>query len=104
MTRRERRQRALREAERRAEESLHRESKAGRQFARMGEPAMNDEYVELEDCYIGHVTELAVQVHHDGEVFWVPKSVIADHEEIERYDEHITVYVKEWFARKEGLI
>lgn len=61
-------------------------------------------YVELEDCYIGVVTEKAVQIHHDDEVFWVPKSVIEDPDELERYDEHCTVYVQEWFARKEGLI
>lgn len=64
----------------------------------------DDEYVELEDAYIGHVTDKAIQVHHDGEVFWVPKSVIQEPDQFSRYDEHGDALVKEWFARKESLI
>jgi hypothetical protein len=63
-----------------------------------------NEYVEIEDCYISAVTERAIQLHQDGEVFWVPKSVIDDPDQFERYDEHALVLVREWFARKEGLI
>lgn len=70
----------------------------------MSQTDRGNEYVELEDCYIGVVTDASLQVHHDGEVFWVPKSLIEDAEDFERYDNHVTVYVKEWFARKEGLI
>lgn len=61
-------------------------------------------YVELEDVYIGAVTERAIQIHHDGEVFWVPKSVVQDPEQFEKWDEGCCVLVEEWFARKESLI
>ena len=64
----------------------------------------NQDYVELEDCYIGAVTDAAIQIHHEGEVFWVPKSVIENSDEYERYEEHCLVRVKEWFARKESMI
>ncbi len=63
-----------------------------------------DEWIELEDCYINHTTDMALQVHHDGEVFWIPRSVIQDDDEFEKHDEHCLILVKEWFARKEGLI
>jgi hypothetical protein len=62
------------------------------------------EYVELEDCYISAVTAKAIQVHHDGDVVWVPKSLIEDPEQFERWDTGVTVMVEEWFARKEELI
>ncbi len=70
----------------------------------MGWGDREPEYVELEDCYIGAVTDKAIQVHHDGDVVWVPKSLIEDPEQFERWDEGATVMVQEWFARKEGLI
>jgi hypothetical protein len=64
----------------------------------------DDEWVELEDCYIGHVTDKAIQIYHDTEWFWVPKSCIQDPDEFEKYDEHCLVLVKEWFARANSLI
>lgn len=63
-----------------------------------------DEWIELEDCYIGHTTDMALQIHHDGEVFWIPKSVIQDADQFSRWDNGCLILVKEWFARKEGLI
>lgn len=72
----------------------------------MAKQPWNDEedWIEMEDCYIGAVSEKAIKVHHDGEIFWVPKSVIQDADQFERYDEHCLLLVKEWFARKESLI
>ena len=64
----------------------------------------DEEWVELEGCYIGKATTKAILLHHDGEKFWVPKSQVQDPEQYSRYDEDQTVLVKEWFARKEGLI
>ena len=62
------------------------------------------EYVELEDCYIGAITDKAIQVHHDGDVWWIPKSVIEDADQFKRYEEDASVFVEEWFARKEEII
>lgn len=64
----------------------------------------DNDYVELEDCYIGAVTERALLVHHDGDQVWIPKSLVEDPEQYEKWDEGVTVLVKEWFARKESLI
>lgn len=63
-----------------------------------------DEWIEMEGCYIGRETEKAFQVHHDGEVFWIPKSVIQDPGDFSKGDEGCLILVKEWFARKERLI
>ena len=67
-------------------------------------PRDDDDWVELEDCYVSHTTDAALQIHHDGDVFWVPKSVVRDADEINKYDNHCLILVKEWFARKNGLI
>lgn len=70
----------------------------------MGWDNREPEYVELEDCYIGAVTEKALLVHHDGDVVWVPKSQIEKPEQFRKWDEMVSVMVTEWFARKEKLI
>jgi hypothetical protein len=97
------------EARRQSERDARRAERERRQAQRKAEqkpmnPRREVEYVEMEDCYIGAVTEKAIQIHHDGEIFWVPKSVIQDPEQFGRYDEGCLVLVAEWFARKEGLI
>lgn len=61
-------------------------------------------YVEIEGCYIGSITEKAVQVHFDGDVWWVPKSVIRDHACIERWQQDVILEIEEWFARKAEII
>ncbi len=62
------------------------------------------EYVDLEDCTIKAVTDKAILIEHDGDSVWVPKSVIEDAEQYEKWNRDVTVMVEEWFAIREELI
>ena len=64
----------------------------------------DDPWVEMEDCTIEHVTDAAILLIHQDDQFWVPKSVIQNPEDFEKGDTACLVLVKEWFARKQGLI
>jgi hypothetical protein len=64
----------------------------------------DDEFVELEDCYIHAVTDAAICLTHDGDKVWVPKSQIDDPDQYKRWDNGVSVLVREWFARKAKLI
>lgn len=55
--------------------------------------------VEISYDEIVTETDMAILFKDDKEQFWIPKSVIDEHDED---DKVVSVY--EWFAEKEGLI
>ncbi len=65
---------------------------------------LDHEFVELEDCYIGSIDGLILTVHHEGEVFRIPKAMIEKPEQFHRWDNHVTVAVREYFARRMSII
>jgi len=59
----------------------------------------NSDNVEIPYDDIVAETGMAILFKDDKEQFWIPKSVIEDHDEDDRI-----VYVAAWFAEKEGLV
>ena len=57
----------------------------------------------LEGAYVGKVTEKALQVHYEGEVFWVPKKVVDDAKKYPRWWQG-EMTVKSLFARQAKMI
>jgi len=61
--------------------------------------ARNDEPVEISYTRIVVDSDLAILFEDGTDQFWIPKSLIKDHDE----DDKI-VSIPEWFAEKEGLV
>ncbi len=49
-------------------------------------------------------TELAFLFVVEGEEIWVPKSVVAEPDEVSEGDEDLELNIAEWFAERENLI
>jgi len=49
-------------------------------------------------------TEKAIMFSSDGEIFWIPKSLISDDSEVQGTGDTGTLIIHEWFARKAGLV
>lgn len=63
---------------------------------------MSDSEIGISGVYVRE-TEKAYCVKHDGRDLWIPKSVVTDITEDLVVGEAIDLFVKPWFAEKEGL-
>lgn len=59
----------------------------------------NDDVVEISYTRVVTDSDLAILFEDSEDRFWIPKSVIQDHDE----DDKI-VSIPAWFAEKEGLV
>lgn len=62
------------------------------------------EPVSFEDVACEAETEKAIKVLIDGEMHWIPKSLVHDDSEVWRDGDYGTLVIPEWFAAKEGLL
>lgn len=55
-------------------------------------------YVHLENCCIKHETDKAFLIVYDDAEYWVPRSQLADPDDLEVGANGVTVSVTEWWA------
>jgi hypothetical protein len=60
-------------------------------------------WVTLENCSILNATQKALEIEHNGEIFWLPKSQIEDPDRLKVGDSDVTVLITEWIADQKGI-
>jgi len=68
--------------------------------------ADEDDVVRFDDCRAVHATTkaLLVSIPELGDEIWVPQSVVHDESEVFDAGDEGELVLKEWWARKEGLV
>ncbi len=59
-------------------------------------------YTHIENCSVLRDTEKAIEVEHDGEVVWFPRSHIADGGDYRRGQEGVTISFTDWILEQKG--
>ena len=61
------------------------------------------QYVYLEDCRVLRETDAAFLVDYDGDELWLPRSQVADADDLTVSNEPRTIGITEWIAKQKGI-
>ena len=65
---------------------------------------IEDEVVRIENVTCTQQTPKAILCEIDGDMVWIPQSMVDDDSEVYRVGTDGTLVVKTWFAKKAGLV
>ena len=63
---------------------------------------MEKEYVDLDNCTILAESDMAFRVEYEGDIQWIAKSQIEQHDRLDVGDEDVNISVTEWLCERIG--